>query len=282
MKGEKKGIVLMLCCAGLWSIGGIFIKLLPWNPFVIAGWRGLIAAVVVAAFMKLTGRKFFLNRQVLLTGVIESLLFISFVGANKLTTAANAIVLQYTAPIFLLVFSVIFLKKSFHRRDKLAAFFTLLGVALCFVAQMEGGHLLGNFVAIASGALMGGMFLLMGEADPATRMNGMLLGHVFSALAGIPFSFFTAPAVDGKALAAILILGVFQLGVPYLLYMKASDTCPAFACCLLSALEPLLNPIWVALFDGETPGTLAVIGGLLVILTVTAWCVADAKAAEEK
>lgn len=270
----------MLSCACLWSIAGIFIKQIPWNPFLIAGWRSLIAAATVVVYMLITKQKFVISKTVLINGLFEGLLFIAFVSSNKLTTSANAIVLQFTCPIFLMVYSSLLYKKKFRIMDIVVALVTLLGIALCFMDQLEGGHLLGNIVAVGSGALMAAMYLIVGNAKPEEKMSGMLAGHVLAAIIGLPFMFFTENTVTGISVVSIIILGVFQLGIPYILYVLSTKTCPPLACSLIAAAEPLLNPVWVAIFDGEVPGPLAFAGGIIVIAAVTIWCVLDGKAAK--
>lgn len=274
---KNTGIIQMLVCACLWSIAGIFIKQIPWNGFVIAGWRSLIAACTVALYMLISKQPFRFNKSVLISGLFEGFLFIAFVTSNKLTTSANAIVLQFTCPIFLMVYSAVIYKKKFRPMDIAVALVTLLGIALCFADQMEGGHLLGNIVAVGSGALMAAMYLIIGNAKPEDKMSGMLAGHILASLIGLPFMLFTENTVTGISVISIIVLGVFQLGIPYILYVLSTRTCPPLACSLIAAAEPLLNPVWVAIFDGEIPGPLAFAGGLVVIAAVTIWCVLDVK-----
>ncbi len=270
---EQQGILFMVLCACLWSIGGIFIKLVPWNASVIAGCRSLISSTVMLAYMKATGMKLKITRRVLISGVLLAGTFHMFVLANKMTTAANAIVLQFTAPVFLLVYSALLFHQKFRRGDVLAVVFTMCGIALFFFDQLAPGYLEGNFVAIGSGAVMAGMYLSVGRAtNDSDRICGTLVGHWFTALAGLPMALFTDNPVTPAAIASILILGIFQLGIPYLLYSLATRTCPPLACSLLGAIEPLLNPVWVFLFAGERPGLFALFGGVIVILTVTLWC----------
>lgn len=278
-RDTNKGILQMLACACLWSIAGIFIKQIPWNPFVIAGWRSLIAACTVVVYMLITHQPFRFNKTVLINGLFEGFLFIAFVASNKLTTSANAIVLQLTCPIFLMVYSSVLYKKKFRKIDIAVALITLVGIALCFMDQLEGGHLLGNIVAIGAGALMAAMYLVVGNAAPENKMSGMLAGHILAAVIGLPFMFFTENTVTGISVVSILILGIFQLGIPYILYILSTKSCPPLACSLIAAAEPLLNPVWVAIFDGETPGPMAFAGGIIVIAAVTGWCVLDKRAA---
>ena len=281
MQAKNKGILQMLLCALLWSMAGVMFKYIPWHPMTIAGARAFFAGVTVLVYIRLRRLPFILNRQTLLTGTAMCLCCTLFVLGNKMTTAANAIVLQYTAPVFLLLFSVVFLHKKFRRMDVAAVLFTLLGIALFFFDQMDAGKLAGNLVSIAAGAAMGLMYMCMGEAKGAERFSSILICEILSSLIGLPF--FPAGSMDFSFLPVFLIvvLGIFQLGLPYILYALASESCPALACSLIAALEPLLNPLWVLLFFGEVPGIFALLGGSVVIATITLWCIlGDRKKAE--
>lgn len=273
MDPKRKAILMMLLCATMWSTGGIFIKLIPWNPFVIAGWRSLISAGIVFVFLKLWKIDFCFDRRSVLNGILMCGTFLCFVGANKLTTAANAIVLQFTAPVFLMIYSTVFFHEKFCRADLAAVLATMGGIALTFLDQMKSGYLIGNCVAILAGASMAGMYLTIGKASNASSMGGMLLGHLFTAAVGIPFTFFTPTHLSTPAVLSMLGLGIIQLGIPYILLVISSRNCPPLACSLLGAVEPLLNPVWVFLFNGERPGILALFGGLIVIASVTIWCI---------
>ena len=273
MDAKRKSILLMLLCATLWSTGGIFIKLIPWSPFVIAGWRSLISAGIVLLYFKVWKIRFRFNRRAVLIGLFMCGLFFCFVGANKLTTAANAIVLQFTAPVFLMVFSAILFHDKFRRADILAVIFTIGGMALFFFDKLKPGYLVGNCIAILAGVAAAGMYLSMGKSDDESRMGGMLLGHLFTALVGIPFTFFTVTQVSTTSVLCILGLGIVQLGIPYILFAISSKNCPPLACSLLDALEPILNPVWVFLFNGEKPGVFAIFGGAVVVVSITIWCV---------
>lgn len=270
---QRKATLEMLLCAALWSIAGIFIKHIPWHPLVIAGARSLISACFILVYLKIKRFRFRFSANAAVSAVLMCCTFTAFVTANKLTTAANAIVLQFTAPVFLLIFSALFFHQKLRRADVTAVFATLFGIALFFFDQLTPGHLLGNCVAILAGAFMAAMYLAVGNCNPEARLSGMLMGHLLTAIVGLPASFFTPMPITGTAMLNIFILGVFQLGLPYLLFALAVEHCPPLACSLLGALEPLLNPIWVFLFDGEAPGLFALFGGVVVIATVTIWCI---------
>ena len=273
MKKENKAIIEMLICATLWSTGGIFIKLLPWNGFAVAGLRSLIAGATMGVYMLLKKYRFMLSRRTFLSGVFTACVYTCFVLANKLTTAANAIVLQFTSPVFIVIFSALFFHKKIRRADLAAVLFTLLGVALFFFDQLKPGYILGNCVAIVAGMFMAGMFVTVGEMQGEERFSAIFIGQMLTFLVGLPMVIATKPVLTAQTLGCILALGVFQLGISYILYVKASVYCPPLACCLLGAVEPLLNPVWVFLFDGERPGLFALIGSVIVIVSVTLWCI---------
>lgn len=273
MMTRNRAILEMLLCAALWSIAGIFIKLIPWNSIVIAGLRSLIAGLVMFVYMRARGIGFTADRRSLAGGAALCLTLTCFVAANKLTTAANSIVLQFTAPMFIVVFSALFLKKRFSRADVLAVVLTMAGISLFFFDQLTPGHLAGNCVAIFAGMAFACYYMSLDGASESQRMSAILIAHGLTFLVGLPFTFVYPPELSAAPVACILVLGVVQLGIPYVLLGRASGACPPLACSLLGAVEPLLNPVWVFIFDGEAPGLWVLIGGVVVVATITVWCV---------
>ena len=273
MMTRNRAILEMLLCAALWSIAGIFIKLIPWNSIVIAGLRSLIAGLVMFVYMRARGIGFTADRRSLAGGAALCLTLTCFVAANKLTTAANSIVLQFTAPMFIVVFSALFLKKRFSRADVLAVVLTMAGISLFFFDQLTPGHLAGNCVAMFAGMAFACYYMSLEGASESQRMSAILIAHGLTFLVGLPFTFVYPPELSAAPVACILVLGVVQLGIPYVLLGRASGACPPLACSLLGAVEPLLNPVWVFIFDGEAPGLWALIGGVVVVATITIWCV---------
>ena len=261
----------MLLCAALWSIAGILFKLIPWNGFAVAGMRSLIAGITIYISMRLMGFHYVLNRRTLIAGFFSGCTYLCFTVSNKLTTSANAIVLQFTSPIFIIIYSAVLFGKKPKKQDLAVVLFTLLGISLFFLDQLKPGYLIGNFVAIGAGMFMAGMYVAVGEIEEEERFSGILNGQALTFLVGLPFFIVTKPIITPSAIAALLTLGVFQLGLSYVLYVKASKYCPALACCLLGAIEPLLNPAWVFLFNGERPGIFALIGAVVVIASITVW-----------
>ena len=270
---QRTAIMQMVACSSLWSIAGIFIKLIDWNPFVIAGFRSLFAVMAETIYILATKQKIIINKNVLISMVFMTANSLCFISANKLTTAANAIVLQFTAPVFIVIFSVLFLRQKFKLSDLVTVFFTVVGMSIFFYSSLGKGQILGNALAVCNGVFTAGVYLMIGKTAKNEKMSCIVLGHSLTACIGIPFYFFTEGTISAVSVSAIIILGIFQLGIPYILYGLASVNCPPLACSLISAIEPLLNPVWVFLFNGEHPGALSIIGGMIVITAVTVQCI---------
>lgn len=272
---NKKHIAMleMLLCACLWSIAGLFIKKIDWNPLVIAGFRSLFAAIAAGVYMLFSKQRLFFNKRIGRAAFFLAATFLCFVAANKLTTAANAIMLQFTAPVFIMLFSVVFRKEKFPLRDILTVAVTLGGISLFMIDGIGAGQLLGNILGLLAGLFFAGMFVSVGESKGEERMSGLVFGHLLTFVVSIPFIFITRPHFSGEAFLYAGILGVVQLGIPYILLALASEHCPPLACSLISAAEPLLSPLWVALFEGEYPSVLSLFGGVIVMITVTLWCI---------
>lgn len=274
---RKKAMLLMALCACLWSISGIFIKWISWSPFLIAGGRSLISAAVLGLFMAVSRIGIQVCRSSLCAGISLGVSFLCFVSANKLTTAANAIVLQYTSPIFILIISALFLHQQIKKREAAVVCAAAAGILLFFLDQLSPGNIAGNFLGILAGFFLSIMFVLIGLAgnNDSIRMSGILFAHIFTALIGIPVGASFTASISTREICLILILGIFQLGIPYIFYAIAAKDCSPLACSLIGMLEPLLNPVWVFLLDGEAPGPFALAGAAIVIAAVACWCVIE-------
>jgi len=273
MHDRVKGPFLIAVTAILWSFGGLLIKLIPWDAMTIVGMRAAFAAVIMAVYMKKPRITFSL--PVILGGLCMSGTTILFIFANKLTTSANAIILQYTAPVFVLVFSVLFLKKRIKALDIAAVLIVFAGIALFFFDQLGDGNVLGIILACFSGITFSGVFIInkMPKSKPE---EAILLGHIINVVAAIPFiaaniTFEFVPWLS------ISLLGIFQLGLAYVLFSIGIKKTPAVSASLIATLEPLLNPVWVLLLTGEKPGIWALIGGIIVIATLVVYSVVSAK-----
>ncbi|MEL7601910.1 MAG: DMT family transporter [Bacillota bacterium] len=277
MKKERAALLQMLLCTLLWSTSGLLVKLVPWNALVIAGCRSILTGIVMGLYMRARRMRLVRSRQSFAIAVALMATYITYLPAIKLTTAANAIVLEYTAPIYVLVFSAIFRRQPMRRGDVLAVLLTIAGVALCFVDQIGGGSLMGNLLGLASGVFFGAMFTLSGGADEETRMSGMLLSQIMMGLLCAPLAFAYDTPVTATNILFIVLLGVVQLGIPNILYSLSVRYVSPLTCSLIASIQPLINPIWVYLAVGERPGKYAFIGGAVVLVTITLWYAWDAR-----
>lgn len=261
---RKKALIYLIIASLLWSTGGLFIKLVSWNPMAIAGARSGIAALVMMLYLRKPVKS--LGKVKLLGASSYTLLVILFVTANKLTTSANAILLQFTAPIWVALFSRWFLKEKTQKSDWITIAVVMWGMILFFIGDLGSGNITGNFVAVLSGVAMAGVviFLKLQAEDSPIEMT--LIGNIFTFIIGLPFFFLSLPSWE--SILGLLILGVFQLGISYILYTKAIKYVSAIEAILIPIIEPLLNPIWVFWFTGEGPGSHAILGGAIVIIAI--------------
>lgn len=266
-------MLMFLVCTLMWSISGVLIKTIPWNAIVIAGMRSFFAGIVMAVYIKASGMRYYLDRTAIISGIFISLLFMSFVLANKLTTAANAIVIQSSAPMFVLLYNIFFGGKRAGKIDVFAVILAMFGISIFFFDQLSAGMMLGNFVALFSGVLMAAVYITTCGASSESNMNGILLAHGITAMIGIPAAFLFETPLGGGSVGGILLLGIVQLGIPYVLYGLAVQHCPPLACSLLGITEAIFNPIWVFIASGESPSVLSLCGGVLVLASIAGWAV---------
>ena len=259
---HRRAVLMLLATAILWSLGGLLIKWVNWNPVAIAGMRSLIGAVVIALIfrkeLKFTGSFEQIGAAVAYAGTV-----VLFVVANKLTTAANAILLQYTAPVYVALFSPWFLGERAQGKDWLSLVIILLGMLLFFGDELSLDGYLGNGVALASGFCFGWLTLFLRRHREESAISALVLGNLLAGLIGLPFMFQSMP--DATGWIGLLLLGVVQLGLPYVMYALALRHVRAVEGILLPMIEPVLNPLWVFLLLGETPGPLALLGGAIIL-----------------
>jgi drug/metabolite transporter (DMT)-like permease len=260
-----KAIGLLAATAVLWSFGGILIKLVNWNPIAIAGMRSAIAALLLLIIIKKPTWNW--NKAKVGGTIAYVSTVILFVMANKATTAANAILLQYTAPVYIAIFGRFFLDEKTEGMDWFFISIIIGGMVLFFIDDIGGGSLKGNILAILSGIAFAFNVIFIRMQKDDNPIESIFWGNVFTAIIGIPFMFTSFP--DAKSWTGLLLLGVFQIGMAYFLYAKAIKNVTALEAVLIPVIEPILNPIWVFLFVGEIPGKWSLIGGIVVIMSVT-------------
>lgn len=264
-----KAVMLLVAAAVMWSSAGILIKLVPWHPLAIAGVR---SAIAVAVFLIIIKKPVWNGSyEQLGAAVAYAVTVITLVMATKMTTAANAIVLQYTAPVYVALFSAWFLKERTTPADWLTVFFVMGGIILFFLDELTTGNMIGNIYGILSGISFGAFALLLRKQKDGSPLESVLLGNLLAFLVSI-FTVIRQPPLEASGWAALIALGVFQLGVPYALYCIAIKYVSALDAVLIPVIEPLLNPLWVFIFLAEVPGPRALYGGIIVLCAVTVRC----------
>lgn len=263
---RKRSILFLIAASVLWSTGGILIKLVDWNPVAISGTRSLIAGFLILAYMRRPHFKW--SWSLVLGSLTYASTVILFVVANKLTTAANTILLQYTAPIWVALLAGWILKEKIKWFDWVSIAVTLFGMTLFFREGISGGNFLGNIVAVLSGVGLAGVVIFLRLKKDGDPVETVLLGNFVTFFIALPFILSSGiPSI--RSIIGIVLLGIFQLGCAYLLYALAIKHISAIEAILIPVIEPLLNPLWVFLFIGEKPGTWTLIGGAVVIASVT-------------
>jgi len=265
-KEHIRWVVLLFITAVLWSSGGLLIKTVEWHPLAIAGMRSAIAALVI--WLVFRKEKMTYSAPQLMGAAAYAGTVILFVCATKLTTAANAILIQYTAPVFVALLATWFLGEKPRTADWLTISVVFGGLLLFFQDKMSAGGLLGNLLALASGFTMAVMIVSMRKQKDGSPFGSVLLGNGATMLVGLPFMLGSGPDLAGWI--ALGLLGVFQLGLSYVLYSVAIKHVTALEAIIITTIEPILNPLWVFLMLGERPGPWSLAGGLVIIVAILA------------
>jgi drug/metabolite transporter (DMT)-like permease len=258
---HRNGLILLFLPAILWSMGGLLIKSVEASPMAIAGLRSLLAIPLLLILLRPSHLSF--SRDQILGAIFYCGTVTLFVAANKMTTAANAILLQYTAPVYVAILSITILREPIHRLDWVSIGLALLGMGLFFLDQLSTAHLWGNLMAILSGMSFGLMVVFLRKQKQAFPLGSILLGNLLTAAICSPF--WMGVSIDAVSWRYLIILGVVQLGLSYVLYAVAIRHVSAIEAIMVPVIEPILNPLWVWLFLNETPGPWAIPGGILVI-----------------
>lgn len=265
---HSKSVILLLLAALCWSLGGVLIKWVQWPPLAVAGGRGLITAVFLALVCARSLR-FTWSPVQLGAAVAYALTTVCLVTATKLTTAANAILLQYTAPVWVALLGAGLLGEHPRRSDWAVMGVVLAGIGVFLYDGLRFSGLLGNLLGLASGGTFAALVLLLRKQKDGSPIESIILGNLLAGAIGLSW-LLTAPPMPIDSWAALVALGTVQLGVSYLLYAKAVKQVTALEAVLIPMIEPVLNPVWVMLVLGERPSGLALAGGTLVVGAV-AW-----------
>lgn len=273
-------LLLVFGAAVLWSTGGLFIKATQLSAFELSFGRSLLAAITIAIFTRREG--FGINKVSAITSILYAALIILFVLATKLTTAANAIFLQYTAPVYVLILEPIFYKEKFRGRDFVTVALCVVGMSLFFVGKLRPEDVSGNLLALASGVCFALFFLLMrhSKARDVNRASSAIYGNLIAvAICAPAFLGAIKHGISASDFACIAYLGIVQIGFAYLLFTLAmARGVRSLDAGIIGYIEPVLNPVWVFLFIGERPSGWAILGGLIIIASVLTHTIIEARA----
>ena len=266
MTVRNRSVLCVFLASMCFSTGGLFIKLVPWSPLAINGARNLIGAAVIGIYLLATRHRLVFSRRVFIGALSMIGVTTLFSLANKMTTAANTIVLQFTAPVFVILFMAVIYRQKPGRLDMIICFLVLLGVVLFFVDGIQAGNLAGHIIAVLSGICYAGVFM-MNTGKNADAISSCFLGQLAAGIIFTPLCFgetdFSLPVV-----AAVAALGVVQVGGAYILFSIGIKNTPAVTASLLTGLEPIMNPLLVAAFYGERVSTLSIIGSVIVVCSI--------------
>jgi len=271
-------LLFVIAAAVLWSTGGLFIKWTSLSGLELSFGRSLLAAITVAIFTRHEG--FGLNKVTALASVLYAALLLLFVLATKETTAANAIFLQYTAPVYLLILEPLIYKEKFRRRDLIVVTACVIGMSLFFVGKLRPQDVTGNLLALASGLCFACYFLLLrhSKSRSVNRASSVIYGNLLLVLFAAPAGIRALPQMNMHDSLSVLYLGVVQIGLAYTLFTVAmARGVRSLDAGIVGYVEPVLNPIWVYLVLGERPTKWALIGGAIIVMAVVCHTLMEAK-----
>jgi drug/metabolite transporter, DME family len=271
-------LLYVLAAALLWSTGGLFIKWTTLSGLELSFYRSFFAIFVVAFFTRHEG--FGLNRVSVAASVLYAVLLILFVLATKQTTAANAIFLQYTAPVYLLIFEPLFYKEKFRLRDLITVLVCVSGMTLFFVGKLRPEDVSGNLLALASGLCFAIYFLLLrhSKARLVNRASSVIYGNLLAVVITAPWGLSALSLLDRHDIFGVVYLGVVQLGLAYTLFTLAmARGVRSIDAGIICYIEPVLNPVWVFLVLREKPSQWALLGGAIIIVAVIVHMLLDAR-----
>ena len=261
-----RGILATVAAALIWSTAGVLVKLISQDAFTILFYRSLYAGLLFFAVFRKEALHF--DRRALLISIFYAPLLICFVSSTKLTTAANAIFLQYISPAIVLVLEPRLLGTRIKRYNLITVIACLAGMSLFLFDQPDNDtHWLGILLAALSGVFLAGLVLSLRFSNRSEQVSGILLGNIWVVLVTLPF-FIKAPSPTATEHIMLAYLGFIQIGVGYLLFTYGQRRIPALETSLISMLEPILNPVWVVLWYGERPSMWSIAGGAIILIAL--------------
>lgn len=262
-----------------WSIGGLMVKISKDNPITLLGYRALLSLPVL--FMFTPPGKLKINKRVFLYALFPTALAFTYVFSARLTTAANAIMLQYASPLYVVILCYILYKKKPGKEDIAVVIASMAGMILFFMDDYSPGNMLGNLIALLGGLLFACYYTLTG-ASGEDSSSIIIMSQLQLVILAAPFMFGVAPlTMERNSIIAALGMGVIQRGLGEGIYGKTAPHCSPLDAVLMSMTEPLLNPVWVMVFYGERPEKFALIGSVVIVLSVVLWNIYKSKTASK-
>ena len=260
---RRLGTAMVLAASLCFSTGGLLMKLIPWNPLAINGVRNAISSVVIGLYILATHHRIKFNPTVLVGAISMAGVTTLYSIANKLTTAGNTIILQYTAPIWIVILMYLFLGKKPNRTALISILIVFVGILCFFLEGLSSGKWLGDLLALLSGVCYAGVFML-NSFEKGDALSSVFFGQLACGVFMSPFVLretdFSAPV-----LLCVFLLGAVQVGLAYIFFTTGTKYTDPVTASIINALEPILNPILVAVFYGEMLGRLSLVGAVIVI-----------------
>lgn len=269
------GTFFVFLSAVFFSLGGFMIKIVPWQSLSVSGVRSIFALITLLIYMKLINHPFRLNSSVIFGGICSASMSITFVCATKMTSAANAIILQFTHPVFLILILWVFYHKKPNKKAVITCFVALLGIICFFFDKITAGGTIGNVLAIISGLSYAIMFQ-MKQMKGGDFESSLVISYILAFLIGLPTSVHETVHTPAVWLV-IILLGVIQTGLATICLSRGLDAVPPVTAALTSGIEPILNPVLAAIICGETIGPMSLAGGVLVVCSVLGYSLSQIK-----
>lgn len=276
---SRKSLFFVFIAAVLFSIGGLCVKVIPWNALSINSFRSIISVVMLFSFAKITRHELKLTPGVFAGACAMCFTTILYAASTKLTTAANAILLQFSAPVFVIIFMWLIFKEKPKKLDMVTCVIVFGGIACFFLDSLGSGSLLGDSLALLSGVGYAWVFLL-GKIPGGDPLFSAMLGQAMGGLIGLPW-LVQETQFDAATMTAAIALGVFQLGFAYIFFTTGIKYAPPVSASLVTGIEPILNPVLVAIVLGEMISPLSLLGGVIVFVSIMVYNVLTTKREKE-
>ena len=266
MSKENKGLWLVLLGAIAFSLGGLFVKLIPWIPISTNAGRCIFSSLMIYLYICFSGHHIQVNKTVILGAVFVAAMLVCYVASMKMTSAASAIVLEYTAPVFIILFEALLFHKKPTRLDLIVCLIVFFGIVLVVSGGSENRTFAGDMIALLSGVFYA-LTIMLNDFEGGDSLSSVMFGHMLTVLIGLPF-IMRETDFSARTLLLVAALGIFQAGAGYTLLTVGLKHCEALSGSLVASIEPVLNPILVAVFYGEYVSSKAIIGAVIVIGTI--------------